>query len=93
MAKAPQVSIAISNQFAIEKNVPIPKNNQGGPIYPLAEMEVGDSFFVPPGSIGRTGTPANKQRLRSASCQFGKKRGLKFRVRDEGHGWRVWRTA
>lgn len=38
----------MDNEIKIEKGIPIPQNNVGrNAQYPLSEMEVGDSFFVP----------------------------------------------
>lgn len=70
----------------IQKNVPIP-SNRGRPIkYPLASMEVGDSFFVATTYRTALGAPA-------ARCR--KKTGFRFAIRaveENGvKGVRVWR--
>jgi len=72
--------------YQVEKEVPIPKARQNS-VYPFAEMNVGDSFFI-----------ANVDKLKAASIRacastFGKKKGMKFSCRHVEGGVRVWRTA
>lgn len=50
--------------------------------YPLASLEVGDSFLVP-GAVAR--------RLATAASQAGKRLGRKFATRKVEGGVRVWR--
>ena len=72
----------------IDKGVPMPS---GHALYPWAEMEVGDSFFID--------GPKASERLQRASGEWrrkhasGKMCGLRFTVRQEIGGARVWRTA
>lgn len=72
-------------EFKIEKGVPLPKKLSQNARYPFAEMEVGDSFFIP-----------NAKRLMTAgsiSQYCTKKTGKKFSSRREGNGIRVWRIS
>jgi len=72
--------------FEIQKGLPIPPKSQGRyPCkYPLSQMEVGDSFFVP-----EPGHPNTKGRAETL--------GFKFTTRvvtENGvKGTRVWRIA
>jgi hypothetical protein len=75
--------------FVIEKNVPIPASRVRTSGYPFREMVVGDSFLVP---ASQEQLKAVKNRLSSASRNFGKKSGVKFTVRQEDGGVRVWRA-
>ena len=63
----------------IEKGVALPTRALNGK-YPFAEMEVGDSFFVPKKRTIQT---------KSAATQL----GFKFKVRHVDGGCRVWRVA
>lgn len=67
----------------IEKNVPIPpKENLRK--YPVYEMEVGDSFFVP---------DTETQRVSRRIQKFQQRTKARFSVRKEGNGARVWRIS
>ena len=70
-------------QFQIEKGVPIPGAGRSAAKYPLAEMEVGDSFF----------TDVERDRIYTAVSYFGYRNNKKFSVRKVDGGFRVWRTA
>lgn len=76
--------------FVIEKNVEIPSAGVTQKKYPLRELEVGDSFFVPGENAKAIG------RVRNAAFQAGKVHGLAFTCRvvtESGvRGIRVWRT-
>jgi hypothetical protein len=79
------------SDYKIEKKIPIPAGHQHGvPRYPLAKMEVGDSFFVPSLDVKNANT------LRQACYHYGKKHPSKFRVLlDDSSttvGWRVFRV-
>ena len=64
----------------IEKGVPMPHK------YPFADMQVGDSFAIPP-TIQRT-------TVNVAAKRFGDKHGMKFTVRlTADRSYRCWRTA
>jgi hypothetical protein len=72
--------------IAIDKNVPIPAATRGpAPVFPWRRMEVGDSFFVP--------DRANTNSLSCNAAALRKRYGLKFTVRRENGGVRVWRIA
>ena len=71
--------------YQIEKGIPAPeKYGVGRPSrYPFADMEVGDSFFVPD-------APAN--RLACAATWATKRYNRRFITRVVEHGVRVWRV-
>ncbi len=75
--------------YEIEKNIPIP--GPGGrnprPEYPFAEMEVGDSFFVPK----ETNRDINQISARASA--FGSATNKKFKCSTVDGGIRVWRSA
>ena len=67
----------------IETGIPIPTNNIGRPaIYPLAELAVGQSFFVEGGDVVK---------LRQAAKQHGRRYGKKFTTAKVADGARCWR--
>lgn len=70
----------------LEKNIPKPKKTTAGrvPIYPLGEMEVGDSFRV---------SEEKCITVRVAASIHGKKYGKKFTVRKYEDAYRCWRIA
>lgn len=51
--------------------------------YPFAEMEVGDSFFVPVDEGGR---------LKAAARRWGGELGFHFSIKRTTGGWRLWRV-
>ena len=64
----------------IEKNIPLPSK------YPFADMEIGDSFAVPP-HIKRTAVSVS-------ALRYGDKHGMQFTVRlMPDRTLRCWRTA
>lgn len=70
--------------FKIEKNVPMPEYlRMRRSRYPFNEMEIGDSFFA----------GESRGKVASAAHTYGKKHGLRFSMRSEGDGFRVWRVA
>ena len=83
--------------FAIEKGIPVPVRAPKV-AYPLAEMEVGDSFLVPVDFT--TDTPeakavakATARSVNSAVTAATKKsEGSKFAARKVEGGIRVWRV-
>lgn len=64
----------------ISRDVPLPEPRRR---YPYVEMEVGESFFVPTGSL---------QVVCNANYRAGKRLGRRFIARKEVGGVRVWRT-
>lgn len=75
--------------YKIEKNLPIPPSGTGRPKYPLRDMEVGDSFFVP---VPLINTLKFRNRLSSALTYFGKRHSVQFITRSVDDGIRVWRV-
>lgn len=85
----------LKNEFTIEKNIPIlkPKTQQRNPkrrhstkkVYPIAELEVGDSFTVKKAII-------NKVRS-SLSTYKGRTPGFNYHYQIIKRKVRIWRTA
>ena len=74
------------HEFLVEKDVPLPAWFEQK--YPLAEMDVGDSFLVPDPSL------ADLRRLRAAVCHFGKRHERLYSVRKDPKkpgSYRCWR--
>lgn len=67
-------------EIKIEKNVPIPTGN--GP-YPLKDMEIGDSFFVPNKSHNSISGYTSSHRPKKFTVMKCEENGIK--------GLRVWR--
>lgn len=72
--------------FKVEKDVPVPSCGQGSPIYPWAEMEAGDSFFVPDGPDGKL------RSVQGAGWDYCSRYrpDLKCKSRVEEGGIRIW---
>ncbi len=70
--------------FNIDKDVPLPVPAGRTAKYPWAQMQVGDSFFIPGMTMKNFGGTA---------YTAGKKLGHKYVVRAQDDGLRVWRTA
>lgn len=66
--------------YAIEKNVPMPVGRSS---YPFADMQIGDSFFVPNAKATTVSVAAHSSK---------KKLNMKFAVRTVNGGTRVWRV-
>jgi hypothetical protein len=76
----------MATAFQIEKNVAPPTSRGGGKaLYPFADMNVGDSFFVPE-TIKRTN-------VQNAAYMYACRKNVKFSVRAVEGGLRVWRVA
>jgi hypothetical protein len=74
--------------YEIEKNVPLVGKGIGrNAKYPLASMEIGDSFVVP------LKYPEQRNALNSAVSIFAKRHGRKFATRRIDNSVRVWRIA
>lgn len=75
----------------IDKNIPIPEDlgiRGKKKLYPLAEMEVGDSILVDGTSASSSGCGAY-----NAALQHGRHFGKKFSGRKEGQDKvRIWRV-
>lgn len=77
-------------RFRIEKNIPIPRRQQGMPCpYPFLDMSVGDSFFVPCENAKRTMGIIDKAKRRFIQMTPG---GYRFSCRTVQGGVRCWRT-
>ena len=66
----------------IDKDIPRPLSTKGSK-YPFERMDLGDSFFVP----GITSS-----HLSNGARQWGRHHNMKFVVRKEADGARVWRV-
>lgn len=67
------------NHISIEKGIPLPKR------YPFDQMEVGDSFAVPPG-VSRT-------TVAIAAMRYGRDHDMKFTIRMmPDRSYRCWRV-
>jgi len=80
-------------QYQIEKNVPV-AYRQGGPgnaRFPFAEMEVGDSFYIPWGDEGEKRVRGTVSNAMGAFQLRNKPKKLISRKVDDG--LRVWRIA
>lgn len=71
-----------TTSFSIEKQIPIPGK------YPFDDMDVGDSFFIPP-HIRREGV--NVAALRYTKTPKGLNK--RFTIRKVPDGFRCWRMA
>ncbi len=71
--------------ITVEKGRPIPPLTTKK--YPWSDMEVGDSFWVPMGE----NEEKTKNMVRCAATAFGRRRNMKFSVRKNDGGFRVWR--
>jgi hypothetical protein len=74
------------SDFAIEKQIPLPKRHQPSK-YPWKQMEVGDSFFV------ATDTKRKAIQFGAMASDTGKRLGCKFATRQVDGGIRIWRVA
>lgn len=72
-----------TEDFIIEKGIPLQPIQKGVVKYPFHKMDVGDSFSVP---------KPDGRKLRSASSAYAKRIGKKFTVRTQGGVVRLWRV-
>lgn len=81
------------DMFAIRNNrpMPTPAGGRGNRIYPLAEMMVGDSFFVPLGD--RKATKVQGAILRASKGLAPRVFTTRRLVEDGVEGVGCWRTA
>lgn len=70
--------------YEIENGIPIQSKLENLRKYPLREMEVGDSFFIPSVGTNKIGGRFSYLALRL---------GIKITVRNVDGGVRVWRIA
>ena len=83
-------STPVTSGVVIDKSVPIPAVVQpNARVYPLDEMDVGDSFF-----LASDNKRALTNRIRSAISQYSRRRdnGRKFVTRCVDGGVRCWRV-
>ena len=71
--------------FTIEKNIPFPEKVKRWHIYPIGELEVGDSFFV----------EGKKTSTLGSSIRFHQRNGKIFVCSNKSKpdGVRVWRVT
>lgn len=77
--------------FDIEKNVPIPKGTRSRYQFPLANMDVGDSFLVPVDDASERGVSSIRQALYSARKKD-TDGSVKLATSMTPDGLRVWRV-
>lgn len=73
------------NIIEIRNDIPLPDRarKDRAPKYPVAELNVGQSFWV----------KLTKASLYAHALKVAKTTGRKFVVREEGEGARIWRKA
>ena len=74
--------------YKIEKNIPLPRpyqNSKKEMMYPLKELEVGDSFFVRAKLIGERDRIVRTLRLQKIKC------GIRIATKKYEDGVRCWR--
>lgn len=69
--------------YEIDKGIAIPDPRTNGCIYPWDDMEIGDSFIVP---------PEKDKSIHATKSAAGKRYGKKFIARKVDGGTRVWRV-
>ena len=81
----------MTTPFRVEKGVPIPEPFLK---YPFAEMQVGDSFFVPGGDVrNRLSVAISAWKKSHPGDDFTTRKGAVAGDRTElVQGFRVWRT-
>lgn len=70
------------NGVVVESGVPVPSAH--GRRWPFAQMNVGESIVV---------EKALYTRAAGSAYAVGRKHGMKFSIRQEAGGVRIWRTA
>ena len=75
--------------YKIEKTIPIPKTRkEKNALYPLVEMDIGDSFFVPCTDEERMKVTAS---IRNTSLRYRSDKD-RFSIRYVQNGVRVWKV-
>jgi hypothetical protein len=72
--------------FAVETNIPVPESGLRNTKYPLAQLEVGHSYFVP-------GSGEVARRVAQAAYTYARTHDIKVRCMATDGGMRVWRVA
>lgn len=87
--------VPVTPKYALEDGIPLPPRiapvSPGKPkgrknLYPLANMKVSQSFFVPCSDV-------EYRSLENAIRSGGRRTGFTFTLRTVDGGWRVWREA
>lgn len=71
--------------YKIEKNIPFEHAVSTRSSYPLAALDIGDSFLV--------ADMMQRQVVRSSAYMFGRRYNRKFKTKAVDGGVRVWRIA
>ena len=92
------------SEFKIEKNVPVPMKRHKSSIFPFAQMEIGDSFFVEADKDGRSveqrrakGINVKMASARNTATTYAYRSGKNFITRqilddkEQLLGVRIWR--
>jgi hypothetical protein len=82
----------VASSIQIEKGVPVPdgRGRVGSPRFPLKDLEVGDSFFLPWGESELK----TRSVISNAIAAFHlRNKPRRLTSRKEGNGIRVWRIA
>lgn len=72
-------------EFKIEKNITMNRGKDRANKYPIRDLEIGDSFFVPKDLFG-----VHDQQYCRALASRNK---MKVSVKKQDGGYRIWRTA
>jgi hypothetical protein len=92
-------------QFVIRSDIPAPevsRHHPGKAFYPFADLKVGDSFDVPPGTVRtRAGAAADARRSQNTLSGCGRTFSrlhnptarFTVRIADERGTIRIWRVA
>ena len=70
----------------IEKGVPLPERTRSVNKYGWGDMEPGDSTFFP-------GEESSKGKVANAAGRFFGRKGMKYAIRKEADGIRIWRLT
>lgn len=83
----------MKNEIKIEKGVPMPKADACRIRYPLGELKIEDSFFVPAKSKRKEDITSLQRNMGSLIAQWRRNNDLtrKFATRRTEDGVRVWR--
>jgi len=76
--------------YKVEKGIPLPEKQPRTkhPSYPLGELDVDESLFIP-----REDLPVSDGVVRAQATSLGKREGKRFRASKQDGGVRVWRVA
>lgn len=77
------------SDMEVESGVDLPPPNTGGPKYPWADMDIGDSFTVPVGDEDAGKVADRVQRAGASWCERNRPSAA-VRTRQQGDEIRVW---